>query len=139
MRCPAADKVVLATYQLRVFAQQWWRLKMQTTFAGRTEEVITWPEFLETFNDTFFALQVQQAKREQFRTLQQEYQMRFIALSRYAPYVVSDNAMMVEYSIRGLREELQNAVIPLMFRTVEEAAQRATTLERSIRARQASG
>ncbi|MQL92159.1 hypothetical protein Taro_024783 [Colocasia esculenta] len=33
MRCPAADKVVLATYQLRGFAQQWWRLKMQTTFA----------------------------------------------------------------------------------------------------------
>ncbi|MQM04153.1 hypothetical protein Taro_036949 [Colocasia esculenta] len=41
MRCSAADKVVLATYQLRSFAQQWWRLKMQTTFAGRTEEVIT--------------------------------------------------------------------------------------------------
>ncbi|MQM13246.1 hypothetical protein Taro_046168 [Colocasia esculenta] len=77
MRCPTADKVVLATYQLRGFAQQWWRLKMQTTFVGRTEE--------------------------------------------------------------GLREELQNAVIPLMCRSVEEAAQRAATLERSIRARQASG
>ncbi|MQL96156.1 hypothetical protein Taro_028829 [Colocasia esculenta] len=33
MRCPAADKVVLATFQLRGFAQEWWRLKMQTTFA----------------------------------------------------------------------------------------------------------
>ncbi|MQL76679.1 hypothetical protein Taro_009062 [Colocasia esculenta] len=38
MRCLAADRVVLAAYQLRGFAQQWWRLKMQTTFAGRTEE-----------------------------------------------------------------------------------------------------
>ncbi|MQL93756.1 hypothetical protein Taro_026402 [Colocasia esculenta] len=65
--------------------------------------------------------------------------MRFMALSRYAPYVVSDNAMMVEYFIRGLREELQNAVIPLMCKTVEEVAQRVATLERSIRARQASG
>ncbi|MQM11918.1 hypothetical protein Taro_044830, partial [Colocasia esculenta] len=43
-----------------------------------------------------------QAKREQFRTLQQgetsvlEYQMRFMALSRYAPYVVTDNAMMLK-------------------------------------------
>ncbi|MQL83065.1 hypothetical protein Taro_015545 [Colocasia esculenta] len=36
MRCPAADKVVLAVYQLRGFALEWWRLKMQTTFAGRT-------------------------------------------------------------------------------------------------------
>ncbi|MQM05608.1 hypothetical protein Taro_038421 [Colocasia esculenta] len=35
MRCPATDKVVLDTYQLRGFAQQWWRLKMQTTF-GQT-------------------------------------------------------------------------------------------------------
>ncbi|MQL71497.1 hypothetical protein Taro_003831 [Colocasia esculenta] len=139
MRCPPAYRVVLAAYQLRGFAQEWWRLKMQTTFVGRTEEIITWSEFLEVFNDTFFLVQVHQAKREQFRTFQQgnssvlEYQMRFMALSRYAPNVVSDNAMMVEYFIRGLRTELQNAVISLMCRIVEEAAQRAATLERSIR------
>ncbi|MQM13055.1 hypothetical protein Taro_045979 [Colocasia esculenta] len=48
MRCPAADRVVLAAYQLRGFALEWWRLKMQTTFAGRTEEAITWSEFLDT-------------------------------------------------------------------------------------------
>ncbi|MQL79962.1 hypothetical protein Taro_012385 [Colocasia esculenta] len=71
MRCPAADRVVLDTYQLRGFALEWWRLKMQTTFAGRTEEAITWSEFLDVFNDTFFPIQVQQVKREQFRTLQQ--------------------------------------------------------------------
>ncbi|MQL82788.1 hypothetical protein Taro_015264 [Colocasia esculenta] len=33
MRCPTTDKVVLAAYQLRGFALEWWRLKMQTTFA----------------------------------------------------------------------------------------------------------
>ncbi|MQM01105.1 hypothetical protein Taro_033855, partial [Colocasia esculenta] len=71
MRCPAADRVVLAAYQLRGFALEWWRLKMQTTFAGRTEEAITWSEFLDVFNDTFFPIQVQQVKREQFQTLQQ--------------------------------------------------------------------
>ncbi|MQL78397.1 hypothetical protein Taro_010831 [Colocasia esculenta] len=142
MRCPATDKVVQAAYQLRGFALEWWRLKMQTTFAGRTEEAITWSEFLDVFNDTFFPIQVQQVKREHFRTLQQgnssvlEYQMRFMALSRYAPYVVSDNNMMVDYFIRGLRVELQNAIVPLMCKTVEEAAQRAATLERSIRTRQ---
>ncbi|MQM21472.1 hypothetical protein Taro_054513 [Colocasia esculenta] len=37
MRCPAADRVVLAAYQLRGFALEWWRLKMQTTFAGRAD------------------------------------------------------------------------------------------------------
>ncbi|MQL91132.1 hypothetical protein Taro_023739 [Colocasia esculenta] len=63
-------------------------------------------------------------------------EMRFMALSRYAPYVVSDNNMMVEYFIRGLRVELQDAIVPLMCKTVEEAAQRAATLERSIRTRQ---
>ncbi|MQM10391.1 hypothetical protein Taro_043286 [Colocasia esculenta] len=47
MRCPATDRVVLAAYQLRGFALEWWRLKMQTTFAGRTEEAITWSEFLD--------------------------------------------------------------------------------------------
>ncbi|MQL82490.1 hypothetical protein Taro_014948 [Colocasia esculenta] len=144
MRCPTTDRVVLAAYQLRGFALEWWRLKMQTTFAGRAEEAISWSEFLDVFNDTFFPIQVQQVKREQFRTLQQgnssvlEYQMRFMALSCYAPYVVSDNNMMVEYFIRGLRVELQDAIVPLMCKTVEEAAQRAATLERSIRTRQVS-
>ncbi|MQL97908.1 hypothetical protein Taro_030606, partial [Colocasia esculenta] len=71
MRCPTADRVVLAAYQLRGFALEWWRLKMQTTFAGSSEEAITWSEFLDVFNDTFFPIQVQQVKREQFRTLQQ--------------------------------------------------------------------
>ncbi|MQM01808.1 hypothetical protein Taro_034566 [Colocasia esculenta] len=47
MRCPATYKVVLAAYQLRGFALEWWRLKMQTTFTGRTEEAITWSEFLD--------------------------------------------------------------------------------------------
>ncbi|MQL81551.1 hypothetical protein Taro_014015 [Colocasia esculenta] len=75
MRCLAADRVVLATYQLRGFALEWWRLKMQTTFVGRIEEAITWSEFLDVFNDTFFPIQVQQVKREQFRTLQQGYRL----------------------------------------------------------------
>ncbi|MQL97267.1 hypothetical protein Taro_029955, partial [Colocasia esculenta] len=55
---------------------------------------------------------------------------------RYAPYVVTDNTMMVEYFIRGLRPELQDAVAPLMCRTVEEAAQRAAVLERTLQFRQ---
>ncbi|MQL84765.1 hypothetical protein Taro_017277 [Colocasia esculenta] len=97
---------------------------------------------IERIWESLTEIRIQQMKREQFRTLQQrnlsvlEYQMRFIALSRYAPYVVTDNIMMVEYFIRGLRPELQDAVIPLMCRTVEEAAQRAAILERTVRARQ---
>ncbi|MQL86765.1 hypothetical protein Taro_019303 [Colocasia esculenta] len=96
MRCPQEDRVLLAAYQLRGFAQEWWRLKMQTVFTGRVEDTILW----------------------------------------YAPYVVRDNTMMVEYFIRGLRPELQDAVIPLMCKTVEEAAQRVAVLERTVRARQ---
>ncbi|MQL68165.1 hypothetical protein Taro_000380, partial [Colocasia esculenta] len=38
--------------------------------------------------------------------------------------------------VKGLRVELQNVVVPLMCKIVEEAAQRAATLERSIRTRQ---
>ncbi|MQL90198.1 hypothetical protein Taro_022784 [Colocasia esculenta] len=58
MRCPQADRVILATYQLRGFAQEWWRLKMQTVFAGRAEDTITWPKILEVFNNTFFPVQI---------------------------------------------------------------------------------
>ncbi|MQL80238.1 hypothetical protein Taro_012667 [Colocasia esculenta] len=41
MRCPAADKVVLAAYQLRGFTLEWWRLKMQTTFAASKEGAVS--------------------------------------------------------------------------------------------------
>ncbi|MQM06227.1 hypothetical protein Taro_039050 [Colocasia esculenta] len=53
MRCPAVDKVVLATYQLRGFAQQWWHLKMQTTFAGRSEELRKQPREQLLLRDLF--------------------------------------------------------------------------------------
>ncbi|MQL92989.1 hypothetical protein Taro_025623 [Colocasia esculenta] len=86
MRCPAADRVVLAAYQLRGFALEWWRLKMQTTFAGRTEEAIAWSEFLDVFNDTFFPIQVQQVKREQFRTIQQEVCSSSSSLSNFSSH-----------------------------------------------------
>ncbi|MQL85011.1 hypothetical protein Taro_017527 [Colocasia esculenta] len=68
MRCPQEDRVILAAYQLRGFAQEWWRLKMQTVFTGRAEDTISWSEFLLVFNDSFFPIQIQQMKREQFRT-----------------------------------------------------------------------
>ncbi|MQL99414.1 hypothetical protein Taro_032138 [Colocasia esculenta] len=62
--------------------------------------------------------------------------MRFMLLSKYALYVVTNDVMMLEYFIRGLRPELQDAMIPLMCETVEAAAQRAAILERTIQSRQ---
>ncbi|MQL98887.1 hypothetical protein Taro_031604 [Colocasia esculenta] len=80
MRCPAADRVVLVAYQLRGFALEWWRLKMQTTFAGRTEEAITWPEFLDVFNDTFFPIQVQQVRVRRTLLVRRPVQGRVVAV-----------------------------------------------------------
>ncbi|MQL77257.1 hypothetical protein Taro_009660 [Colocasia esculenta] len=54
MRCPAADKVVLAAYQLRGFALEWWRLKMQTTFAV----VLRSRKTVSTFTAFIFCLAV---------------------------------------------------------------------------------
>ncbi|MQM05449.1 hypothetical protein Taro_038263 [Colocasia esculenta] len=51
--------------------------------------------------------------------------------------IAEEPVMQVEKFLRlGLRVELQDAIVPLMCKTVEEAAQRAATLERSIRTRQ---
>ncbi|MQL86931.1 hypothetical protein Taro_019468 [Colocasia esculenta] len=94
MRCPAADKVVLATFQLRGFAQEWWRLKMQTTFAGRIE-----------------------GKKGAVQDLAARWDFGFGILD----------------AIHGAE---QTVVIPLMCRTVEEASQRAATLERAVQTRQ---
>ncbi|MQL93559.1 hypothetical protein Taro_026209 [Colocasia esculenta] len=48
----------------------------------------------------------------------------------------ADKVVLAAYQLRGLRVELQDAIVPLMCKTVEEAAQRAAMLERSIRTRQ---
>ncbi|MQM23521.1 hypothetical protein Taro_056586 [Colocasia esculenta] len=58
MRCPQEDRVILAAYQLRGSTQEWWRLKMQTVLTGRTEDTISWSEFLSVFNDSFFPIQI---------------------------------------------------------------------------------
>ncbi|MQL72906.1 hypothetical protein Taro_005248 [Colocasia esculenta] len=39
MWCPAADRVVLAAYQLRGFALEWWRLKMYRRLVGGSWDV----------------------------------------------------------------------------------------------------
>ncbi|MQL69962.1 hypothetical protein Taro_002267 [Colocasia esculenta] len=75
MRCPTADRVVLATFQLRGFAQEWWRLKMQTTFAGRIEGGITWPEFLELKKQP----REQPLLREQFGLVRWASQVRVVS------------------------------------------------------------
>ncbi|MQL82467.1 hypothetical protein Taro_014944 [Colocasia esculenta] len=109
MRCSEADRVVLAAYQLRGFALEWWRLKMQTTFAGRTEEAITWPEFLDVFNDTFFPIQVQQVKREQFRTLQQVYtDCGLVSLARLRPVRGRRTRIKYVVCLTGLTEAIRH-------------------------------
>ncbi|MQM03664.1 hypothetical protein Taro_036448 [Colocasia esculenta] len=107
MRCPATDKVVLATYQLRGFALEWWRLKMQTTFAGRTEEAITWSEFLDVFNDTFFPIQVQQVKREQFQTLHQDCGL--VSLARLRPVRGRRTRIKYVIGLTGLAEAFRHS------------------------------
>ncbi|MQL78724.1 hypothetical protein Taro_011161 [Colocasia esculenta] len=140
---PSPPPVLLAEEPM-MQVEKFLRLQPPTYSGGPNPDTAEhWVHEIErVFTTMRCPIQVQQVKREQFRTLQQgnssvlEYQMRFMALSRYAPYVVSDNNMMVEYFIRGFRVELQDAIVPLMCKTVEEAAQRVATLERSIRIRQ---
>ena len=81
----------VAKIQLRDVARTWWLAKEATL-----EKPITWDQFSKGFYERFFRVIAQKEMEEEFIRLQQqnqfvnEYAVEFLRLSRFAPYMVTD-------------------------------------------------
>ncbi|XP_057954041.1 uncharacterized protein LOC131148343 [Malania oleifera] len=98
---------------------------------------MTWSRFEEVFFDRYFSTTTREAKVEEFfnltqrhRTVQQ-YVAKFIELSRFAPYIVPNDAKKARKFERGLRQEIYEQVAVLKVQDFAELVDRAVVAEAS--------
>ena len=98
------NQVEVAKIQLKNVARTWWLAE-----EARLEKPISWDQFLKGFFETFFPATVQKEMEEQFIRLQQwnrlldKYAAEFLRLSRFAPYMVTDEEKRASKFQQGLR------------------------------------
>ena len=124
-----AVRVKLVACQLSGEANEWWKSVLATRKASRVLartagnvnepdlENMTWAEFEAIFEDQYFPESFKDMLREQFERLEQgtmtvsEYAMKFQALSRFAPELVSTEEKKCKRFIRGLDDSIQKFVM----------------------------
>ena len=89
MEVPENHWVRLASCMLEEEAGFWWEAVQRTNFVGRQFDTITWAEFIDVFNNTYYPDQVREQKAREFTNLKQEkdqtvreYEQKFIQLER---------------------------------------------------------
>jgi hypothetical protein len=94
VQCDNREKVMLASYQLKGPAADWWDVYVK---AHEEPESINWQEFKNSFHSHHVPLRVMKLKKKEFEDLKQgsmsvsEYVTHFTQLSRYAPDNVDTN------------------------------------------------
>ncbi|GFS40495.1 hypothetical protein Acr_00g0068880 [Actinidia rufa] len=124
-----AVRVKLVACQLSGEANEWWKSVLATRKASRglartaenvnepDVENMTWAEFEAIFKDQYFPESFKDMLREQFEWLEQgamnvsEYAMKFQALSRFTPELVSTEEKKCKRFIRGLDDSIQKFVM----------------------------
>ena len=103
----------VAKIQLKDVARTWWLAEEATL-----EKPITWDQFSKGFYERFFPTTAQRDMEEQFIRLHQrnrsvdEYAAEFLRLSRFAPYMVTDEEKRASRFQQGLKMDVQMFLIP---------------------------
>ena len=105
MEVPENHWVRLASCMFEEEAGFWWEALQRTNFVGRQFDTITWAEFIDVFNNTYYPKQVCEQKAREFTNLKQEkdqtvreYEQKFIQLERFAPSVcASEKARTIKF------------------------------------------
>ncbi|XP_035543589.1 uncharacterized protein LOC118347676 [Juglans regia] len=139
--CTDEQKVEYATYVLANESDEWWTSTRELLLLKLGEGVpITWDHFKRTFWDQFFCPALREVKARQFTDLVQGtmtvecYAMTFVALSRFASYLVLDEEKKCEKLERGLHPRIQSRLISLWIRNFTDLITRATLIEEDMKA-----
>ncbi|XP_057981294.1 uncharacterized protein LOC131166736 [Malania oleifera] len=111
--CIDEQKVLYATFKLIGEAERWWESVKLLETQRLMSVAMTWGHFREVFFERYFLATVRNAKMEEFMiptqgqlTIQQ-YAVRFIELSCFAPFMVPDKARKTWKFERGLKKEIR--------------------------------
>ena len=111
----------VAKIQLKDVARTW-----SLAEEARLEKPITWDQFSKSFYERFFSKTAQQEMEDQFIRLQQrdqtvdEYAAEFLRLSRFAPYMVTNEETRARRFQQGLRMQIQMFLIPQQLKTYSQ-------------------
>ncbi|KAL3721548.1 hypothetical protein ACJRO7_033962 [Eucalyptus globulus] len=134
LMCNEAEKVMLATYQLEGVADTRWMTTREMIFGeGAVQD---WNTFREAFNDNFFSETAREVKMAEFQRLRQgslsvdEYEAKFVELSRYAPELIENPVNRVRRFRDGCRQDLRSALVLLDLKTYNDIYRRAQKIEK---------
>ncbi|OMP11413.1 Retrotransposon gag protein [Corchorus capsularis] len=109
LNCTDEQKVSYATFMLEGDAVHWWE------FAKRDiKKPVTWYVFKAAFSGHYLPRSFRKLKELEFLELEQgsmtvnEYDTRFIGLSRFAPNMVTKKGFLAGHFLRGLRPSIRS-------------------------------
>ena len=135
LQTPAAEKVGLATFQLKGDAEYWWRSARQLMTANQV--VITWDTFKRAFLEKYFPETAREDMEEKFLRLKQgtmtvgEYAARLETLSKYFRFFQAqvDETYLCNRFLMGLRNEIEESVRPLGIRNFRQLVEKSREVE----------
>ena len=133
MRCTDDERVSFATFLLEGGAYHWWR-----SVSRRYGGVISWADFCKEFNVKFFPMVYQDIQASKFFELEQglmtveEYENRFIELSRFASYAIQNERDKCKRFEQGLRGNIRTTITAMGHIDFSELVGAAMRVERSL-------
>ncbi|XP_042956228.1 uncharacterized protein LOC122292086 [Carya illinoinensis] len=143
INCTEEQMVEFATYNLADVADVWWIYTRKLIKQELGEESpITWTRFKQVFRDQFFPEVFREAKAREFADLRQgdmsihQYALKFIELSRFAPYLIPDESRKAQKFERGLHPQILDRLIALKLGNFDALVDRAMILEEYLQSRE---
>ncbi|XP_057975250.1 uncharacterized protein LOC131162660 [Malania oleifera] len=135
LHCTNEQMVLYAAYKHTGEAERWWTTTRLLEEQRQVLVAMTWCRFKEIFFVFYFPAIVRKAKVAKFLGLTkgnltvQQYAVKFIELSCFAPYIVPDEVKKVRMLERGLRWDIYKHMVVLKLQDFSELVDRATMEE----------
>ncbi|XP_039169533.1 uncharacterized protein LOC120293829 [Eucalyptus grandis] len=133
LNCTDVEKVSLAKYQLLGNAYHWLKAMKGTVFPEGAE--VTWASFVWAFFGKHFSDCARDNKVMEFMQLTQnnlmvdQYEVRFVELSRFAPKLVEDREDKAKTFLNGMRPNIRRHLVPPNLKDYHELYECAQILE----------
>ncbi|XP_030441577.2 uncharacterized protein LOC115663732 [Syzygium oleosum] len=134
LRCSEEEKVILATYQLQVNTNHWWKATKEIVFPRNM--AVNWNAFVEAFNEKYFSECARDQKVKEFLQFQQnnltvnQFEAKFAQLSRYAPRLIENPIDRAKRFRDGLKPDIRSQLVPLNLKDYNELYERAQLIEK---------
>ncbi|XP_057975375.1 uncharacterized protein LOC131162793 [Malania oleifera] len=138
LHCTDEQRVQYTTFKLIGEGKRWWRAVKLVEDQRSGPSVTTWSYFREIFSDRYFPASTKEAKSKEFLNLTQwhltvqQYRTKFVELSRFTPYMVSDEPRKAWRFERRLRQSIYKQVVVFQVQSSLELVNKATILETSL-------